>query len=72
VKEKPAAGSPFFRDFSSDRISKAKKNVNVYFFIQSNNFVNSTSEFQEHFEANTYTPMYWLFILPIIKPSVHL
>jgi hypothetical protein len=33
VKEKPTVGSPFFRAFSSDRVSKGKKTVNVRFFV---------------------------------------
>jgi len=35
VKEKPTFGSPFLGVFSSDLIPKAKKEVNVPFFIHS-------------------------------------
>jgi hypothetical protein len=35
VKEKPTVGSPFFRLFPSDHIPKVTKDVNIYFFIQS-------------------------------------
>ena len=34
MKEKPTVGSPFFEAFPSERITRATKDVNVYFFIQ--------------------------------------
>jgi len=37
VKEKPTVVSPFIGAFPSDRFSKAKKDFNVYFFIDSSN-----------------------------------
>jgi hypothetical protein len=33
MKQKPNVGSPFFRAFPSDHISKATKAVGVHFFI---------------------------------------
>ena len=38
MKEKPTAGSPFFGTFPSDRIPKAKKDVNAHFCIYGNNY----------------------------------
>jgi hypothetical protein len=38
VKANPAAGSPFFGAFPSDRIPKATKDVTVHFFIYSLTF----------------------------------
>jgi len=52
MKERPAAGSRFFRAFPSDRISKATKNVRVYFFTVGIP-VNYTRESREVFEATT-------------------
>jgi len=37
MKEKPTVGSPFFWAFFSDHIPKMTKDVNVRFFIYSNN-----------------------------------
>ena len=38
VKEKPNVGSLFLWSFTSDRIPKAKQDVNVQLFINSSNF----------------------------------
>ena len=38
VKEKPTVGSPISGASPSDRIPKATKDVNVYFFINSSNY----------------------------------
>jgi hypothetical protein len=62
VKKNPSFGSPFFRAFHSDRITKATKEVNTHFFIHSRNSyklyqkisVNYTNEFRELLEATTY------------------
>ena len=37
MKEKPTVGFQFFWAFPSDRIPKAKKDVNVHLFINSGN-----------------------------------
>ena len=58
MKENPCVGSKFFREFPSDCIPKATKDVNVYFFSHSvphaTTPVNNTTEFQELFEATVY------------------
>ena len=62
MKEKPTVDSPFFRAFPSDRITKARNDVNVYFFIHSSNYcelyqlisVNYANEFEERLGDNTY------------------
>jgi len=51
VKEKQTVGSPFFGAFSSDRIPKATKDVNVQFAIHSSDYFKYTSEFRELFES---------------------
>jgi len=38
VKEKPSVGSPFFGEFSSDRIHMATMDVNLRLFIRSFTF----------------------------------
>jgi len=66
VKEKSAVDSPLFGAFPSDRIPKATKDANVYFFIHisdSSKFykiftVNFTSELGELFEATTWIYIY--------------
>jgi hypothetical protein len=54
VKENPSGSSPFFGAFPSDRIPKATKDINLYFFFKIAIPVNDTSEFRESFEATTY------------------
>jgi hypothetical protein len=56
VNEKTTVGSPLLVAFSSDRIPKAKKNVNVLFIVH--NFSNAeipvnNSAFRDMFEATT-------------------
>jgi len=59
--------------FSSDRIHKVIKDVNIYFFIHSSNScklyqripVNYPSEFQEFFEATTY--IFVSFVLTVLR-----
>jgi hypothetical protein len=66
VKEKPSAGSPFYRAIPSDSLPKAMKDVSVHFCINSSNScklyersaVKYNSEFREHLEATTYSRCY--------------
>ena len=66
VKEKPNAGSPYFREIPTDRIPKATKDVNVHFFIHCSIScklykriaAKYTSELREIFEATTYSTCY--------------
>ena len=66
VKEKPNAGSPYFREITSDHIPKATKDINVHFFNDSSKScklykriaVKYTSELREIFQATTYSTCY--------------
>ena len=51
MKEKPNVGSIFWGDFPSDRIPKGTKDVELHFFIHSNNSCKLYRLIRERFEA---------------------
>jgi hypothetical protein len=69
MKEKKTVGSPLFRAFPCDCIPKAKKDVNIYFFIPVAVPVNYSSEFRQLFEATTYIQLSVCFLHITLCPS---
>jgi hypothetical protein len=51
MKEKPTVGSPYFGAFPSDRVPKAMKGINVYFFIHNKNSCKLYQQILENFRS---------------------
>jgi hypothetical protein len=59
VKETPVVGSPLSRAFPSDRIPKAKKDINVRFFIHCSNSSKLYEPSDGTSEVTTYHTNVW-------------